>query len=93
MENQSSSSSSSTMILHNALIVTMDAESRVFRNGAIVIEHEEIKAIGHSPQILQQFSDSDHQSVDLRGQILLPGHLLSFHCYFSRNILFGSRET
>ncbi|GLT86734.1 hypothetical protein SLE2022_048530 [Rubroshorea leprosula] len=85
MENQSSSSSSSTMILHNAVIVTMDAESRVFRNGAIVIEHEEIKAIGQSPQILQQFSDSDHQSVDLRGQILLPG-FINTHVHTSQQL-------
>ncbi|GLT38842.1 hypothetical protein SLA2020_130630 [Shorea laevis] len=85
MENQSSSSSSSTMILHNAVIVTMDAESRVFRNGAIVIERDKIKAIGQSPQILQQFSDSVHQSVDLHGQILLPG-FINTHVHTSQQL-------
>ena len=37
--------SNSWIILHNAVIVTMDPQSRVFRNGGIVIEHDSIKAI------------------------------------------------
>ncbi|KAF2292937.1 hypothetical protein GH714_029981 [Hevea brasiliensis] len=44
-------SSSDSVTIHNATIVTMDAESRVFRNGGIVIDQDKIKAIGQSPDI------------------------------------------
>lgn len=77
MEAESSSggstSESTTMILHNAVIVTMDSENRVFQNGAVLIEKDKIKAIGQSPDILQHFSPFAHHILDLHGQILLPG--------------------
>lgn len=66
--------SSSTMILHNAVIVTMDKESRVFRNGGVFVVQDRIKAIGQSADILQQFSQMADQIIDLQSQILLPGH-------------------
>ncbi|OWM76236.1 hypothetical protein CDL15_Pgr009882 [Punica granatum] len=49
-------SSSSLIILHNATIVTVDSDSRVFRNGGMAIEHDKIKAIGQSGDILAEFS-------------------------------------
>lgn len=51
----------------------MDSHSRVFLNGAIVIEDDTIKAIGHCHHILTQFSSLSPQLIDLNGQILLPG--------------------
>ena len=75
METKSSSSSNSVTIIHNAMIVTMDPESRVFKNGGIVIEQDKIKAIGQSSDILSQFSSVAHhlQIIDLHSHILLPG--------------------
>lgn len=63
----------SLIVIHNATIVTMDAESRVFQNGGIVIEDDRVRAIGQSSPVLQQFSALAHQIVDLNGLILLPG--------------------
>lgn len=86
MEKESSSSNSTpTIILNNAVIVTMDAGSRVFLNGAIVVERDKIKAIGQSTQILQQFSASAHQIVDLHCQILLPG-FINTHVHTSQQL-------
>ncbi|KAH7570536.1 hypothetical protein JRO89_XS05G0129000 [Xanthoceras sorbifolium] len=86
----SSSSNSSTMttILHNAVIVTMDSESRVFRNGAVFIEHDRIRAVGQSADILQQFLLLAHQIVDLQGQILLPG-FVNTHVHSSQQLARG----
>ena len=67
----------SVTVLHGAVIVTMDEQSRVFEDGAIVIEQNLIKAIGHSSLILSQFSAVSAQILDLRGHILLPGILHS----------------
>ena len=68
----------SWITLHNAVIVTMDPQSRVFCNGGIIIEHDSIKAIGQSSDILRDFSAVTHQIIDLNSQILLLGTSFSF---------------
>ncbi|KAL0004637.1 hypothetical protein SO802_012198 [Lithocarpus litseifolius] len=75
----------SWILLHNAVIVTMDPQSRVFRNGGIVIEHDSIKAIGQSSDILRDFSALAHQIIDLNSQILLPG-LINTHVHTSQQL-------
>ncbi|KAB5573230.1 hypothetical protein DKX38_000424 [Salix brachista] len=81
------SSSNSVTIIHNAMIVTMDPESRVFKNGGIVIEQDKIKAIGQSSDILSQFSSLAHnlQIIDLHGHILLPG-FINTHVHTSQQL-------
>ncbi|MBA0705238.1 hypothetical protein Golax_017444 [Gossypium laxum] len=88
METKSSGGSvseSSTMILHNAVVVTMDSDCRVFENGAVFIDKDKIKAIGRSPDILQQFSHVAHHILDLHGQILLPG-FVNTHVHTSQQL-------
>ncbi|KAI8526807.1 hypothetical protein RHMOL_Rhmol12G0025600 [Rhododendron molle] len=46
MEAENSCSSRSVLVLHNGVIVTMDPQRRVFRNGAIVIDRDRITALG-----------------------------------------------
>lgn len=75
-------------ILHNATIVTMDSDSRVFSNGGIVIEDDRIRAIGHSSSILHNFSSLAHQIIDLDGHILLPG-LVNTHVHTSQQLARG----
>ncbi|XP_076894644.1 uncharacterized protein LOC143547003 [Bidens hawaiensis] len=79
---------SSRSILHNALIVTMDDELRVFRNGGIVIENDRIVAIGQSSDIVSQYSSNSHEIVDLHGQYLLPG-LINTHVHTSQQLARG----
>ncbi|KAH9618590.1 hypothetical protein KSS87_019831 [Heliosperma pusillum] len=74
----------SRIILYNAMIVTMDAQSRVYENGAVVIESDVIIAIGQSDVILGQFSGSHHLH-DLRGHVLLPG-LVNTHVHTSQQL-------
>ncbi|WRX13586.1 Amidohydrolase-related - like 3 [Theobroma cacao] len=73
------------MILHNAVIVTMDSESRVFQNGAVFIDEDKIKAIGQSPDVLQLFSPLAGEILDLHGQILLPG-FINTHVHTSQQL-------
>ncbi|GAB4839732.1 hypothetical protein Ancab_020442 [Ancistrocladus abbreviatus] len=80
-----SNKSSSVTVLYNAVIVTMDAESRVFENGGIVLEDDKIKAIGQSSDILNQFSSLAHYTVDLHGQFLLPG-FINTHVHTSQQL-------
>ncbi|KAF5449289.1 hypothetical protein F2P56_029753 [Juglans regia] len=78
----------SSIILHNAVIVTMDPQSRVFRNGGIFIQHDTIKAIGQSSDILRDFSSLAHQIIDLHAQILLPG-FINTHVHTSQQLARG----
>lgn len=65
--------SSRILLLHNAFVVTMDSDSRVFRNGALVIAGERIEAVGLSPDIVRDFSHRADETFDLAGRFVLPG--------------------
>lgn len=80
--------SQSRIILHNALIVTMDDEIRVFVNGGIVIEKDRIIAIGQSADIVREFSSNSQEIIDLHGQFLLPG-LINSHVHTSQQLARG----
>ncbi|KAH7833195.1 hypothetical protein Vadar_003965 [Vaccinium darrowii] len=88
MEAEESSSRPVLLILHNGVIVTMDPQRRVFRNGAIVVDHDRIVAIGQSSDVLRDFSAVPHQIVDLRGQFLLPG-FINTHVHTSQQLARG----
>lgn len=76
-------------ILHNAMVVTIDSDLRVFQNGAIVIEGDKIKAIGHADDILHHFSAVPHHSIlNLNGGILLPG-FVNTHVHTSQQLARG----
>lgn len=76
-------------ILHNAMVVTMDSDLRVFQNGAIVIEGDKIKAIGHADDILHHFSAVPRHSIlNLNGGILLPG-FVNTHVHTSQQLARG----
>lgn len=80
---------SGVSILHNAMVVTMDPDLRVFQNGAIVIEGDKIKAIGHADDILHHFSAVPHRSIlNLNGGILLPG-FVNTHVHTSQQLARG----
>lgn len=76
---------SGLLILHNAFILTMDPQTRVFRHGAIAILHDTIVAIGPSHQILDRFSSISPQLIDLQAQFLLPG-FVNTHVHTSQQL-------
>ncbi|KAK4740735.1 hypothetical protein SAY87_024323 [Trapa incisa] len=81
-------SSYSLIVLHNATIVTMDSRSSVFRNGGMAIEHDRIRAIGQSRDILAEFSGTAGEIIDLHSQILLPG-FINTHIHTSQQLARG----
>ncbi|XP_043723769.1 5-methylthioadenosine/S-adenosylhomocysteine deaminase-like [Telopea speciosissima] len=78
----------SVTLLHNAVLVTMDPENRVFRDGGLVVEADRIKAIGQSSDVLRDFSAHVDEIIDLHGQILLPGFINS-HVHTSQQLARG----
>eukprot|EP00252_Welwitschia_mirabilis_P007631 TRINITY_DN19212_c0_g1_i1.p1 TRINITY_DN19212_c0_g1~~TRINITY_DN19212_c0_g1_i1.p1 ORF type:complete len:464 (-),score=97.48 TRINITY_DN19212_c0_g1_i1:99-1490(-) len=76
------------ILIHGGIIVTMDADSRVFSDGAIYIQDDVIDAVGHSSEILQQFSSVASEIIDIHGRILLPG-LINTHVHTSQQLARG----
>lgn len=77
-------------LLYNGTIVTMDAESRVYKNGALLVVDDSIKLIGHSDDLLKQCKGHRHVNfIDLKRRIVLPG-LINTHVHtslhFERNL-------
>ncbi|MHA2059251.1 MAG: amidohydrolase family protein [Candidatus Ranarchaeia archaeon] len=65
------------LILTNAHIITVDKKRRCISKGTIVIEGQNIEAIGKETDILPQFkSEVDKNDIwDLKGKIILPGFI------------------
>ncbi|XP_031489431.1 uncharacterized protein LOC116256999 [Nymphaea colorata] len=75
-------------LIHNGVIVTMDDGSRVYSNGAIVVEGDRIRAIGRSSEIIDRFSPLADEIVDLQGRIVLPG-FVNTHVHTSQQLARG----
>ncbi|KAL6186293.1 hypothetical protein ACLB2K_042414 [Fragaria x ananassa] len=78
----SQTNNSTVTILHNTVIVTVDPD------GAVVIEHGSITAVGQSSDILHRFSAQAHHVVHLNGQIVLPG-FINTHVHTSQQLARG----
>ncbi|XP_073013167.1 uncharacterized protein [Typha latifolia] len=79
---------SRVLLLHNAVIVTMDPISRVFLDGALVVVGDRIEAIGQSPRILADFSHLADEVLDLHGHFVLPG-FVNTHVHTSQQLARG----
>ncbi|XP_045802539.1 5-methylthioadenosine/S-adenosylhomocysteine deaminase-like isoform X2 [Trifolium pratense] len=88
MEKEKEKEMGCVTLMHGCVIITMDGEQRVFKEGGIVIEKDQIKAIGHSQQILSDFSHVADQLIDLNGHILLLG-LINTHVHSSQQLARG----
>ena len=61
-------------VLKNASIVTMDGEMRVYvGNGAMVVEGENIIAIGKTEDVLRVYESKADIVLDLSSRWILPG--------------------
>ncbi len=74
----------STLIVRNAdLLVTMDAERREIRAGALVAEGPAIRWVGRSadlpPEYQQRIDAGSAELIDASGQVLLPGLVNTHH--------------
>ncbi len=76
-------------LIHNGIIVTMDVERKIFRQGAIVIKDDRIVDIGHQDDILRSYPDI--RKYDAKGKAILPG-LVNLHTHTSFTALRGVAE-
>ena len=66
------------LIVYNAIVVTMDAASRVIPRGAVAIRGSEIAAVDTAERVAAAYSAKD--TLDANGQVVLPG-LINTHTH------------
>jgi len=59
------------LLLTNGTVITHDEDNRVIKNGAVLIEGEEIKALGESELLKSKYPEAEVK--DVQGKIIMPG--------------------
>ena len=78
------------MLYENATIITVDPARRIIQDGAIAVEGSRIAGVGKRQDILEQFQD-DHERVDLKGMVVIPG-LVNTHVHQSQALIRGCAD-
>lgn len=74
------------ILLHNAILLTMDANLTIYEPGAVAIQGDQILAVGMQDDICKQYSSN--QSIDCFGKVLMPG-LINTHTHAAMTLLRG----
>ena len=67
-----------SLIVTNAIVVTMDAAGRVIESGAVAVDGSDIVGVDTAAVIAKQFTSAD--TIDAAGQIVMPG-LINTHTH------------
>ena len=67
-----------SLVVTNAIVVTMDAAGRVIQNGAVAVDGNDIAGVDTADAIRKQFRGAE--SIDAGGQIVMPG-LINTHTH------------
>ena len=78
--------SDKTILLKNAIVLTMDDDYQVFEPGAVVVSSDLITAVGAEGDVLQAFPDAE--VIDCGGKVLMPG-LINAHTHVPMTLLRG----
>lgn len=74
------------LILHNALLITMDDDFNIYEPGAIAISNDEIIAVGDEKNIFEKYEAKE--SINIDGKVLMPG-LINAHTHIPMTLLRG----
>jgi putative selenium metabolism protein SsnA len=70
-----------TTRFENGIIVTLGSNNQVLWNGSVVINGENIVAVGDTSEMRKRFPDSE--AMDCSGKIVLPGFICAHHHFYS----------
>lgn len=80
------------LLLYNAILVSMDAQRRIFTNGAILVDGEVIKAVGPYDEVAQQIpAGVEVEKQDLGGKLVIPG-LIDTHVHLAQAMIRGCAD-
>ena len=72
------------IIIKNAIVVTMNKENTIYRNGQVEIEDNIITYVGREREI-------NGEIIDAKGNIIMPG-LINTHCHLAMTLFRGYGE-
>ena len=78
-----------SLLIKNAIIVTMDNQNTILKDGALAIEGDKIVAVGKSREITKQYPSE--VVIDAKGKAALPG-FINTHTHLYQNLLKGMRD-
>ena len=76
-------------LLHNAIVLTMDVEMKIYEPGAVGITNDKIVAVGLEEDLLKNFQA--RESIDCQGKVLMPG-LVNAHTHVPMTLLRGLED-
>jgi len=77
------------IVIKNGIVITMNEEKLILKNGGLAIEEDKIIDVGDSERIRKQYS-ADIE-LDAKGKAVLPG-FVNTHTHLFQNLLKGRRD-
>ena len=78
-----------SVLIKGGVVVTMDSQRRVFRDGAVLIDNGVISQVGRTVDVrLQRRAEFE---VDAKGKVVLPG-LVDTHVHLAQALIRGSAD-
>jgi cytosine/adenosine deaminase-related metal-dependent hydrolase len=75
----SGTTQSADLLIEGAIVITMDAERRIFSDGAVAIGEGRILAVGGTPEVTSAFQAE--RRISGKGMVAIPG-LINAHSHF-----------
>lgn len=77
------------LLIHNGIIVTMDADRKILKPGALAIQGDRILDVGPEEEMLRSYPN--FRKLDARGKAILPG-FVNLHTHTALTVLRGVAE-
>lgn len=77
------------IVIKNGIIVTMNEDKRILKDGGLAIEEDRIVDIGDSKRIEKDYTAD--VELDAKGKVVLPG-FVNTHTHLFQNLLKGRRD-
>lgn len=71
-----------TLITHASMLVTMDAQRRELRDGALLIDGNAIAWVGATTELPAEIAAHAEHVIDATGKIVLPGFVNTHHHFY-----------
>jgi len=77
------------LMILNGIVVTMDHDRKILKNGAVAIQENRIVAVGKSEDLKKKYSTENW--IDARHKLVLPG-LINLHTHIDLTLCRGTCE-
>jgi len=71
------------ILIKNGLVITMDEDRRIIKDGAVAIEKDRIVALGKTEELGVKYAD---KVIDVQGNVVMPG-LVNTHVHLFQSLL------